>query len=79
MHQLMHTAVISDDSGLSVDAMDGAPGVYSARFLGYDTDYAVKNQYIIDQVKGKERDVYKRQPVSFDNEDVSIKEKTKKY
>lgn len=55
VHQLMHTAVISDDSGLSVDAMDGAPGVYSARFLGYDTDYAVKNQYIIDQVKGKER------------------------
>lgn len=55
VHERLHTAVISDDSGLAVDAMDGAPGVYSARFLGYDTDYATKNQYIIDQVKDKER------------------------
>lgn len=55
VHERLHTAVISDDSGLAVDAMQGAPGVYSARFLGHDTDYAIKNQYIIDQVKGKER------------------------
>ena len=35
--------------------MDGAPGIYSARFMGYDTSYDIKNQAIIDAVKGKER------------------------
>lgn len=55
VHAYLHRAVISDDSGLAVDALDGAPGVYSARFLGKDTDYKIKNQYIIDKVKGKER------------------------
>ena len=47
--------VLADDSGLEVDAMDKAPGVYSARFLGYDTPYEEKNQYIMDQVEGKTR------------------------
>lgn len=43
--------VLADDSGLEVDYLDKAPGVYSARFLGEDTPYSVKNQYIIDQLK----------------------------
>ena len=51
----LHEPVISDDSGLEVDAMDKKPGVYSARFLGEDTSYDIKNQYIIDQVEGKTR------------------------
>lgn len=49
---------IADDSGLEVDYLDGAPGIYSARFLGEDTPYDVKNNYIIDKlkdVKGKDR------------------------
>ncbi len=49
---------LADDSGLEVDYMDGAPGIYSARFLGKDVSYDVKNQYIIDKLKdakGKER------------------------
>ncbi|MCR5705134.1 MAG: XTP/dITP diphosphatase [Eubacterium sp.] len=49
---------LADDSGLEVDYLDGAPGIYSARFLGEDTSYDVKNQYIIDKLKdakGKER------------------------
>lgn len=46
--------VISDDSGLAVNAMNGAPGVYSARFMGYDTSYDCKNQAIIDAVKKSE-------------------------
>ncbi len=55
IHERLGIPVISDDSGLEVDAMDKAPGVYSARFLGYDTPYEEKNQYIMDQVKGKTR------------------------
>ena len=49
---------LADDSGLEVDYMDGAPGIYSARFLGEDTSYDVKNNYIIDKLKdakGSER------------------------
>ncbi len=43
---------LADDSGLEVDAMDKQPGIYSARFLGRDTDYVTKNNYIIQQVEG---------------------------
>lgn len=48
--------VLADDSGLEVDAMDKAPGVYSARYLGEDTPYTVKNHHIIDQLAGLEGD-----------------------
>lgn len=50
--------VLADDSGLEVDYLDKAPGVYSARFMGEDTPYEVKNQAIIDKLEraqGKER------------------------
>ena len=49
--ELTGDIVLSDDSGLEVDYMDKAPGVYSARFMGENTSYDVKNQYIIDQLK----------------------------
>lgn len=48
--------VLADDSGLEVDAMDKAPGVYSARFLGEDTSYEVKNNHIIKQLEGVEEE-----------------------
>jgi len=38
---------LADDSGLCIDALDGRPGVYSARYLGEDTPYTVKNAAII--------------------------------
>lgn len=43
--------VISDDSGLSVDALNGEPGIYSARYLGYDTDYNYKMEQIMKRME----------------------------
>lgn len=41
---------IADDSGICIDAFDGAPGIYSARFLGEDTPYTEKNAIILDRL-----------------------------
>jgi non-canonical purine NTP pyrophosphatase, rdgB/HAM1 family len=43
---------LADDSGLEVDYLNGEPGIYSARYLGRDTDYDYKNNYIIDKLSG---------------------------
>ena len=42
--------VLADDSGLVVDYLGGEPGVYSARYLGEDISYEIKNQAIIDRL-----------------------------
>lgn len=42
---------IADDSGLCVDALDGKPGVYSARWLGEDTPYAEKIRVMLEMMK----------------------------
>lgn len=44
---------ISDDSGLEIDALDKKPGVMSARWLGHDTSYDVKNQKVLELMKDK--------------------------
>lgn len=43
---------MADDSGLCIDALDGRPGVYSARYLGEDTPYTIKNAAIIKALDG---------------------------
>ena len=47
-----HEIVLADDSGLEVDYMNKEPGVFSARFMGEDTSYHIKNQAIIDRLEG---------------------------
>ena len=42
--------VLADDSGLVVDYIGGEPGIYSARYMGEDTSYEIKNQNIIDRL-----------------------------
>lgn len=44
--------VLADDSGLEVDYMDKMPGIHSARWMGEDTSYTIKNQKIIDNLAG---------------------------
>lgn len=41
---------LADDSGIEIDAFDGKPGIYSARFLGEDTPYEKKSEYILDKM-----------------------------
>lgn len=54
VHKVTGAFVLADDSGLEVDALGKEPGVYSARFMGEDTPYSVKNQEILKRLEGVE-------------------------
>lgn len=47
LHAQCGLAVVADDSGLCVDALDGRPGVHSARYMGEDTPHSEKIQGIL--------------------------------
>lgn len=49
--ELTGEMAMADDSGLEIDYFDGAPGIYSARFMGEDTPYEVKNSSIIEKMR----------------------------
>ena len=44
--------VMADDSGLEIDHLNKEPGIYSARYLGEDTPYSVKNANLINRLQG---------------------------
>ena len=46
---------VAEDSGLEVDAMNGEPGVYSARFMGASTSYSQRFEEIFRRIEGRDR------------------------
>ena len=44
--------VLADDSGLEIDYLNKEPGIYSARYLGEDTSYQIKNNALLDRLEG---------------------------
>lgn len=67
--------VFSDDSGLEVDYLNKAPGVYSARFMGTDTSYEIKNKKIIqllEEATGRERSARYKAAICCILEDGSV-------
>ena len=44
--------VLADDSGLEIDYLNKEPGIYSARYMGEDTSYRIKNANLIERLEG---------------------------
>ena len=44
--------VLSDDSGLEIDYLNKEPGIYSARYMGEDTSYRIKNANLMERLQG---------------------------
>lgn len=52
IHEATGEAVMADDSGLEVDYLNKEPGVYSARYMGEDTSYHIKNMSFVERLEG---------------------------
>ena len=50
--ELTGEITLADDSGLEIDYLNKEPGIYSARYMGEDTSYDVKNKNLIDRLDG---------------------------
>jgi XTP/dITP diphosphohydrolase len=47
-----NAVVMADDSGLEIDYLNKEPGIYSARYMGEETSYDIKNQALLDRLDG---------------------------
>ncbi len=52
VQKLTGALVLADDSGLEIDYLNKEPGIYSARYMGEDTPYSVKNANLISRLAG---------------------------
>ena len=52
MPEYAHAVVLADDSGLEIDYLNKEPGIYSARYMGEDTSYHIKNASLIERLNG---------------------------
>ena len=52
MPQYKDAVILADDSGLEIDYLNKEPGIYSARYMGEDTSYDIKNQALLDRLDG---------------------------
>ncbi len=52
VHEISHTLVLADDSGLEIDHLGKEPGVHSSRYMGEDTSYEIKNARILERLDG---------------------------
>ena len=54
MPEYENAVILADDSGLEIDYLNKEPGIYSARYMGEDTSYDIKNQALLDRLDGVE-------------------------
>ena len=50
--ELTGEITLADDSGLEIDYLNKEPGIYSARYMGEDTSYHIKNANLIERLEG---------------------------
>ena len=73
--KFLNKPVIADDSGLVVPALNGEPGIYSARYAGEKSNYALNNQKLLqkmENLRGEDRYAYFVCSVAFKDDNVIL-------
>ena len=52
MEENKDAVILADDSGLEIDCLNKEPGIYSARYMGTDTSYDIKNNALLERLEG---------------------------